>query len=99
MYGSGGARYDSRMRRILVCSALLSASLMLAQPAPDIAARLARWKTVQMPFHPEGLTARDRQMVDQLVEACRLLNDVYWRQSDSDGRGLGLGPAAGAQGK
>ena len=62
----------------------------LAQPAPDIAARLARWKTVQMPFHPEGLTAKDRQMVDKLVETCRLLNDVYWRQSDAVGLALYL---------
>ncbi len=43
-----------------------------------------------MPFHPEGLAARDRQMVDKLVEACRLLNDVYWRQSDAAGLALYL---------
>ncbi|HEY4087955.1 MAG TPA: Zn-dependent hydrolase [Bryobacteraceae bacterium] len=85
------------MRRILVCSGLLSVALVLAQPAPDIAARLARWKTVQMPFHPDGLTARDRQMVDQLVEACRLLNDVYWRQSDAEGLKLFLNPSTSPQ--
>jgi hypothetical protein len=85
------------MRRVLVCSALLSAALALAQPAPDIAARVARWKTVQMPFHPDGLTAGDRQMVDQLVEACRLLNDVYWRQSDADGLKLFLNPSTSPQ--
>jgi hypothetical protein len=41
-----------------------------------------------MPFHSEGMTARERQMVDKLVEACRLLDDVYWRQSDLDGLAL-----------
>ena len=35
-----------------------------------------------MPFHSAGLSARERQMVDKLVEASRLLDDVYWRQSD-----------------
>jgi hypothetical protein len=47
--------------------------------------RLARWKRVEMPFHAEGLTARERQMVEKLVEACRLLDDVYLRQSDQAG--------------
>ena len=41
-----------------------------------------------MPFHSAGLTARERQMVDKLVEANRLLDDVYWRQSDTDGLDL-----------
>jgi hypothetical protein len=89
------------MRRVLVYSALLSALLVstevLAQPAPDLAARLARWKTVQMPLHPDGLSTRDRQMVDQLVEACRLLNDVYWRQSDIEGLKLLLNPSTTPQ--
>ena len=78
------------MMRKLLFPALLFALIAIAQPAADIAERVARWKTVQMPFHPEGLTARDRQMVDKLVEACRLLNDVYWRQSDADGLALYL---------
>ncbi len=38
-----------------------------------------------MPFHSAGLSARERQMVEKLVEACRLLDDVYWRQSDLAG--------------
>jgi hypothetical protein len=51
----------------------------------DVAARLAKWKNVDMPFRSAGLSERERQMVDKLVEACRLLDDVYWRQSDLDG--------------
>jgi hypothetical protein len=52
---------------------------------PGIASRLAKWKNVDMPFHTAGLTDGERKMVDKLVEACRLLDDVYWRQSDLDG--------------
>ena len=42
-----------------------------------ISERLAKWKPVDMPFHSSGLSARERQIVDKLVEACRLLDDVY----------------------
>ena len=34
---------------------------------------------------PTGLSPREREMVDKLVEACRQLNDAYWRQSDVGG--------------
>jgi hypothetical protein len=46
---------------------------------------LARWKTVSMPFHPGGLTARERQTVDKLVDASRYVEDIFWRQSDPEG--------------
>ena len=49
------------------------------------AQRLAQWKPVAMPFHSEGLSAPERRMVEKLVEACRLLEDVFWRQSDLEG--------------
>ena len=38
-----------------------------------------------MPFHSEGLSSREWQMVNKLVLACRLLNDIYWRQADLAG--------------
>jgi hypothetical protein len=41
-----------------------------------------------MPYHSSGLSARERQMVERLVEACRLLDDVFWRQSDVGGLAL-----------
>jgi hypothetical protein len=50
--------------------------------------RLARWKTVEMPFHAAGLSARERQMVEKLVDATRLLDQVFWRQSDREGYAL-----------
>src|SRR5580692_4490456 len=72
----------ARLFLFLCCAALASAQ------NPDVAARLAKWKNVEMPFRSAGLTERERQMVDKLVEACRLLDDVYWRQSDLDGLAL-----------
>jgi hypothetical protein len=63
---------------------ILFPALLCAQTG-DVAARLAKWKNVDMPFHSEGLTAKEKQMVEKLVEACRLLDDVYWRQSDLEG--------------
>jgi len=74
--------YDDLVRSLILWF------LMLAQggrPIHNEAERLARWKPVEMPFHSQSLNARERQMVEKLVEACRLLDDVYWRQSDPGG--------------
>lgn len=78
------------MRLSLVASAFLIAgtTALFAQQDRDVAARLAKWKNVDMPFHSEGLSAREKQMADKLVEACRLLDDAYWRQSDLAGLAL-----------
>jgi hypothetical protein len=69
---------------LLFCATILAAIGLTAQDR-DIEARLAKWKNVDMPFRSDGLTERERRMVDKLVEACRLLDDVYWRQSDLAG--------------
>jgi len=53
--------------------------------AKDLPERLARWKTVQMPFHSQGLKPREIQLVNKLVEASRGIEDIYWRQSDPEG--------------
>jgi hypothetical protein len=68
-----------RLLSVFLCVVLANAQ------TPGIASRLAKWKNVDMPFHTAGLTDGERKMVDKLVEACRLLDDVYWRQSDLDG--------------
>src|ERR1700681_425713 len=57
-------------------------------PAPDLAARLAKFRRVEMPFHSVGLTSREQQMVAKLVEASGYLEDIYWRQSDPEGLAL-----------
>jgi hypothetical protein len=78
------------MKRLFLLLALAAAAAIgIAQNKPGRPMtpqeRLARWKRVEMPFSSEGLSARDRQMVEKLVEANRLLDDVYWRQSDQAG--------------
>jgi len=52
---------------------------------PDLKQRLARFRQVQMPFHAAGLSAREQKMVAKLVEACRYLDGIYWRQVDPEG--------------
>jgi hypothetical protein len=56
--------------------------------APDLDARLARFKPVRMPYNASELSARERQMVDQLVIALRQLENIFWRQSDPEGFAL-----------
>jgi len=53
--------------------------------APDLAAELARFERVRMPFDASGLNARERRMIGKLVAACRYLDRIYWQQSDPDG--------------
>jgi hypothetical protein len=67
-----------------LCGAV-SAQNTGGQSAHDAAARLARWKTVDMPLPAAQLSARERRMIDKLVESCQLLDSVYWRQSDLPG--------------
>ena len=54
---------------------------------PDLAQRVAKFRRVQMPM-PTGLTETEQKMVDKLVEACRDLENVFWRQNDPDALGL-----------
>jgi len=53
--------------------------------APDLAERVAKFKRVRMPIGSARLSVRERKMVEKLVDACRLLEDIFWRQSDPDG--------------
>jgi hypothetical protein len=55
------------------------------QGAPDLDQRLARFRMVRMPFRSAGLTVREQKMVRKLVDACRYLEEIFWRQSDPDG--------------
>jgi len=65
-----------------VITAVLAAGVVFAQLTP--AARLAKWKRVDMPI-PPGLSPKEHQMVDKLADACRLLDEIFWRQSDLAG--------------
>ena len=61
---------------------------MKAQVVPDLAARLERWKPVDMPFREDKLSARERELVAKLVSASQELENIYWRQSDPEGLAL-----------
>jgi hypothetical protein len=82
------------VRAVLILIAFLANTTAISaqnaggRPFHNEAERLARWKAVEMPFHFSGLSARERQMVEKLVEACRLLDGVFWRQSDLGGLAL-----------
>src|SRR5580704_12883444 len=71
---------------LAVCSALLAAQTNSGgRPVHNEAERLAKWKQVTMLYHWTGLSARERHMVEKLVDASQLLDNIYWRQSDLDG--------------
>jgi len=53
--------------------------------SPNLEKELAKFKPVRMPFDSAQLTARERQMLGKLVEACQDLESIYWRQSDPEG--------------
>jgi hypothetical protein len=57
----------------------------MAQTNQTIPDRLAKWKRVEMPFDSRAFSTRENRMIEKLVEACRLLDDVFWRQSDLAG--------------
>lgn len=52
---------------------------------PDLEKRLSHFQPVNMPFDQQGLTPKEVQLVNKLVEACRYLDSIYWRQSDPEG--------------
>ncbi len=49
------------------------------------ALRAARWKRVTMAYGKAGLSAREQQMIAKLADALRLMDTVYWHQSDLGG--------------
>jgi hypothetical protein len=55
------------------------------RPVHNEAERAAYWKTVKVPYSKIGLTPREQQMVAKLADACRLLDELYWHQSDLGG--------------
>jgi hypothetical protein len=58
--------------------------------APDLAERLAKFKSIHIPFDSSDLTDREKKMVSKLVDAAGLLDSIYWRQSDPEGLKLYL---------
>jgi hypothetical protein len=56
--------------------------------SPDLTNQLAKYRRVKMPFNAKGLTPRELQLVNKLVDACRYLEIIYWLQSDTEGYAL-----------
>src|SRR5690349_10986751 len=50
----------------------------------NINERLARWQQVKMPFNSSGLSERELQMIQKLVDASQHLDKIYWRQADPE---------------
>lgn len=63
---------------------LAAVALDPSQVVPDIAQRLARFQRVEMPFTYAGMTAREHHVVDEMIAACRDLENIFWRQNDPD---------------
>jgi len=77
---------------LLALTALARSPQQATEPSvvPDLAHRVAKFKLVPMPFNSQGLSAREKQMVEKLVDASGLLDCIYWRQSDPEGLKLYL---------
>lgn len=68
--------------------ALAAAGTSIAAPlgvAPDLDARLARFKPIEMPLGGSQLNSKEQQLVRKLVDAANCIERIYWRQSDPDG--------------
>src|SRR5215212_10267746 len=51
-------------------------------PNENITAQLAKFRPVEMPAATAGLSAKEKRLVQKLVDASRYLESIYWRQSD-----------------
>jgi hypothetical protein len=71
--------------RSMAGSAAKGAASAGMQVVPDLSRRLARFRALRMPFNSTGLSANEVKMVQKLVDACRYLEEIFWRQSDPDG--------------
>jgi hypothetical protein len=78
---------------LLIKLVYAAACISHGPPTEDISAQLAKFRQVNMPFSAAGLSLREKQMVNKLVEASRDLESIYWRQSDPEGLALYTGLA------
>lgn len=74
----------AQKKRSMIGSAAKASDPATVKVVPDLSRRVAKFRSVEMPFHSAGLTLNERKMVGKLVEACRYLESVYWRQMDPE---------------
>lgn len=82
-----GSTVAQKKREWMIGSAAKKTEPANVKVAPDLARRLARFRSVQMPL-PPGLTVKEKKMVGKLVEACQDLESIYWRQIDPEALAL-----------
>jgi hypothetical protein len=68
----------------MVGSAAKTTDPATVKVVPDLAKRVAKFRSVQMTFQTTGLTVNERKMVGKLVDACQLLESIFWRQNDPE---------------
>jgi Peptidase family M49 len=56
-----------------------------AAAAFDYGPQLAKFREVKMPYDASALTSKQQQMVSKLLQATRLLDELFWEQSDPEG--------------
>jgi hypothetical protein len=76
---------NSSKNNVTAGSASVAAPLGVA---PDLDARLAKFKPLDMPLNRSGLSARELRLVQKLVDASHAIEQIYWRQSDPEGLAL-----------
>ena len=54
-------------------------------PTENLAAQLAKFRPVRMPFSTKWLSVREVRMVGKLVDAGQYLESAFWRESDPEG--------------
>jgi hypothetical protein len=79
-----------RSQGTIILSEIMTSPDCTSHPAPteNIAAQLAKFRPVNMPFDTSGLSDREVSMVRKLVEAGQYLESIYWRQADPEGLAL-----------
>src|SRR6516164_1850876 len=82
MPAAGGRQNDKK--RVMTGSAARAKDPATVEVVPDLDKRVAQFREVQMLFRTTALTVSERKMIDKLVEACRYLEGIYWRQMDPD---------------
>jgi Peptidase family M49 len=82
-----GSALTQHKREYMIGSAAKKAEPANVKVVPDLARRLARFRSVQMPL-PAGLTVKERKLVGKLVEASQYLESIYWRQIDPEALAL-----------
>jgi hypothetical protein len=75
---------EQRKHVFMVGSAARGAESAGLQVAPDLDRRLAKFRQIRVPFHSAGLSVRERQLVEKLVDASHHLEEIYWRQTDPE---------------